>query len=80
MTKQNKGQHLVSVIIPAFKQEKTILQDLRRIMDVMNQLRYDYEIILVVAGLLDDTLRNAKKNHSKKLQQKKSNTFLQRYL
>lgn len=67
MTKQNKGQHLVSVIIPAFKQEKTILQDLRRIMDVMDQLRYDYEIILVVDGLLDDTLRNAKKIHSKKL-------------
>ncbi len=52
---------LISLIIPAYKQEKTIEQDLIRIKSVMDQLRYEYEIILVVDGQLDSTRKNAKK-------------------
>lgn len=61
---QTKSTRLVSVIIPAFKQEKTILQDLVRIEEVLRQIRYNYEIIVVVDGMLDKTLPKAKKLHS----------------
>ncbi len=53
--------HLISVIIPAYKQEKTIKDDLIRIKHVLDQLRYDYEIILVVDGNVDKTLQNVQK-------------------
>jgi len=56
-----KKVHLISVIIPAYKQEKTIKNDLIRIKHVLDQLRYDYEIILVVDGNADKTLQNAQK-------------------
>lgn len=64
MITQPEGSHLVSLVIPAFKQEKTILKDLNRIEKVLKQLRYDYEIIVVVDGMLDKTFQNAKKIHS----------------
>ncbi len=67
MAKQNKRQHLVSVIIPAFKQEKTIREDILRIKNVMEELRYDYEIIVVVDGQADETFKNAKKASSNKV-------------
>jgi len=52
---------LVSIIIPAHKQEKTIYQDVSRIYDVMSQTRWDFEIILVTDGSPDKTLEEAKK-------------------
>lgn len=66
MNTQN-NKNLVSLIIPAYKQEKTIQKDLIRISKVMDQIRYDYEIIVVVDGELDKTLQNAKKLKSQKL-------------
>ena len=67
MVKQSKRQHLISVIIPAFKQEKTIQEDVLRIKGIMGQLRYDYEIIIVVDGQVDETFKNAKKASSNKV-------------
>lgn len=62
MGQKKKGKNnLISVIIPAYKQEKTIKKDLLRIKKVLDQLRYNYEIIVVVDGFLDKTLENAKK-------------------
>lgn len=58
---------LVSLIIPAFKQEKTIEKDIVRIKKVMDQLRHDYEIIVVVDGRVDQTYENARKNKSPKI-------------
>ena len=52
---------LVSVIIPAYKQEKTIEKDLRGIYRTLAQTRWDFEIILVVDGLKDETFKNAQK-------------------
>lgn len=52
---------LVSVIVPAFRQEKTIYKDLQRIRLVLSKLRYKTELICVVDGLLDKTLDRAKK-------------------
>ncbi len=40
----------LSVIVPAYKQEKTIIDDLRRINRVLRQTDIDYEIICVVDG------------------------------
>ena len=51
----------VSIIIPAHKQEKTILKDVSRIYDVMSQTRWDFEIILVSDGSPDKTFEEAKK-------------------
>ena len=52
---------LVSIIIPAHNQEKTILKDVSRIYGVMSQTRWDFEIILVSDGSPDKTLKEAKK-------------------
>lgn len=55
------AKKLVSVIIPAYKQEKTIEKDLRNIYSVMSKTRWDFEIILVVDGFQDDTFKKAQK-------------------
>ncbi len=62
-----KKFNLLSIIVPAYKQENTIIQDIEKIVQVMNHLRYDYEIIVVVDGLIDDTFENAKKIKSPKV-------------
>jgi len=58
---------LLSVIVPAYKQEKTIVKDLKRIEEVLKQIRYDYEMICVVDGKIDRTYQNAKKIASSKI-------------
>lgn len=65
--KQKIKKNLVSIIIPAYKQDKTIEKDLIYIKDVMDQLRYDYEIIVVVDGVDDKTFEKAKQVKSKKI-------------
>ena len=52
---------LVSIIVPAYKQEKTIKKDIERICSVMNDTRFDYEVIVVVDGFLDNTFAEAEK-------------------
>lgn len=59
--------NLLSIIVPAYKQEKTIKKDIEKIENVMGQLRYDYEIIVVVDGFVDNTFKNAKKIKSPKV-------------
>jgi glycosyltransferase involved in cell wall biosynthesis len=51
---------LISVIVPAFRQEKTIKKDLRVIKKVLDKIRYRYELICVVDGKVDKTFDNAK--------------------
>jgi dolichol-phosphate mannosyltransferase len=61
---------LLSVIIPAYKQEKTIKKDLENIDNFLfNGLResYNYEIICVVDGQVDQTEREAKKINSRRV-------------
>lgn len=64
---KKKTKKLLSVIIPAYKQEKTITQDVRKIEEVLKKIRYDYEIICVVDGKVDKTFQNAKKLKSGKI-------------
>ena len=42
--------HFLSVIVPVYKQQKTITKDLHAILATLNQIRYDYELIAVVDG------------------------------
>jgi glycosyltransferase involved in cell wall biosynthesis len=63
--KPRRNKTIISVIIPAYKQEKSIAKDLRRIEKVLRQLRQSFEIIVVVDGFTDKTFDNAKKVKSK---------------
>ncbi len=51
---------LVSIVVPAYKKERTILKDIKNIYSVMNSTRYKFEIIVVVDGILDRTFDKAK--------------------
>ncbi len=58
---------LISIIVPAFRQERTIVRDLKRIKEVLGKLRYQTELICVVDGKIDKTFTNAQrfaKKHS----------------
>lgn len=52
---------LISIIVPAYNQENTIIQDLTRIKQVMDKLRYQTEMICVVDGKIGKTFENASK-------------------
>ncbi len=65
------GIKLISVIVPAFKQERTIIHDLKTIKDVLDKLRYPTELICVVDGRIDETFDRAKK-----FAEKNSNTHV----
>lgn len=54
----------LSVIVPAYYQSKTIVKDIKRIEKVLSQIRYTYEIIVVVDGYGDGTYRSAKQMKS----------------
>lgn len=55
------GIKLLSIIVPAYKQEKAIVRNIHILYDVLSKLTYKFELIVVVDGYLDDTLNNAKK-------------------
>lgn len=57
-TKQTS--HFLSLIIPAYKQEKTIVKNITHIKSVLDKIRYDYEIIVVIDGVNDDSLQRLK--------------------
>ncbi|MEN9389390.1 MAG: hypothetical protein RLY61_474 [Candidatus Parcubacteria bacterium] len=50
----------ISIVIPAYKQEKTIVQDMERVWNVLSGTRFDFELIVVVDGMLDNTFEVAK--------------------
>jgi len=61
------ASHKLTVIVPAHKQAKTIQRDITRIEKALSQIRYAYEIIVVVDGYGDGTYHNAKKIKSDKV-------------
>lgn len=63
---ENK-RNLVSLIIPAFRQEKTIEKNLLQVKKTLEKLSYNYELIVVVDGRVDKTFENAKKVKSSKI-------------
>jgi glycosyltransferase involved in cell wall biosynthesis len=56
-----KPETLLSVIIPAHKQARTITGDLKHIHQVLRQSPLPFEIIVVIDGSLDSTYKKAKK-------------------
>src|ERR1035437_8186465 len=52
---------LISIIVPAYKQEKTIVKDLEKINKVLVKLRYPTELICVVDGKVYETFNRAAK-------------------
>jgi glycosyltransferase involved in cell wall biosynthesis len=51
---------LISMIVPAYKQQKTIVTDIKVLSYALSSLPMNYEIIVVVDGFLDDTFKKAK--------------------
>lgn len=65
--KKIERKRRISIIIPAFMQEKTIESNLQYIKSLLDVMRYDYEIIVVVDGKHDRTFERAQKMQSAKL-------------
>lgn len=53
--------HFLSLIIPAYKQEKSIVKNVRQLIKELEPIRYEHEIIVVIDGMVDDTLSRLKK-------------------
>ena len=61
MRKAQKTNKFISIIVPAYKQEKTIRKNIYAIKKVMDTLPLKYEIIIAVDGFIDKTFETAKK-------------------
>lgn len=57
-----RSDHFLSLIIPAYKQEKTIVENVLYIKKVLDTIRYDHEIIVVIDGMIDQTFEKLKKS------------------
>jgi glycosyltransferase involved in cell wall biosynthesis len=65
---QNKKKMKISLIIPAYKQEKTIVKDIQKIVYVLSHLQtHTYEVIVVVDGEVDKTFLKAKQMVSRRI-------------
>ncbi len=57
----------LSIVIPAYNEEKNIYKTVDDILQAHDILDYEYEVIVVVDGSPDDTAREARKHKSKKV-------------
>jgi glycosyltransferase involved in cell wall biosynthesis len=53
-------KHFLTLIVPSYKQEKIIVANLKQLLEVLNHIRYDYEVIVVVDGAIDQTAAKIK--------------------
>jgi len=65
--KKLKDDFLLSVIIPVYKQEKTVKKDLLRIKKSLDEAGWNYEVVAVVDGKIDKSFQRAKKIVSSRL-------------
>jgi len=63
--KKIKKAHLLSIIIPVYKQEKTIIKDIKNVKRALDNIRYNYEIIIIIDGIVDSSLSKIKKANIK---------------
>lgn len=61
---KNKS-HFLSLIIPSYRQGPTIVENVRKIRNALNQIRYEYEIIVVIDGRIDNTLSQLRRANIK---------------
>lgn len=60
-TPSNSGYpHFLTLIIPAYRKEKIIVKNIQSIKKVLDKIRYDYEIIVVIDGKIDDSFEKLK--------------------
>jgi glycosyltransferase involved in cell wall biosynthesis len=60
-----KDVKLLSLVVPAYKQEKTIVEDIKNLQEALVKLPFKHEIIVVVDGDQDSTFNNAASIKSK---------------
>ncbi|MBI5122336.1 glycosyltransferase family 2 protein [Candidatus Roizmanbacteria bacterium] len=60
MFPQKQTSHFLSLIIPVYKQEKSIVKNIRQIKFVLDSIRYDHEIIVVFDGKIDQAYEKVK--------------------
>lgn len=53
-------RHFLSLIVPVYKQEHIIVKNILKIKSVIDKIRYPHEIIVVVDGVVDDSLKKIK--------------------
>ena len=59
--------HTISIILPAYKQERTIIKNISKLEVVLKSLGYKYEIIVVVDGKEDKTQEKVRSISSRKI-------------
>jgi glycosyltransferase involved in cell wall biosynthesis len=52
---------LLSLVVPAYKQEKTIVKDIKALTKALSSFAFKHEIIVVVDGFVDKTFQKANK-------------------
>lgn len=57
----------LSLVVPTYKQEKTIETDIRNLQSALASLPFSHEIIVVVDGMLDKTYARARRLRSKSI-------------
>lgn len=62
-----KHTRLLSIVVPSYKQERTIQKNLTTIITTLSKIGISYEIIVVVDGRVDKTFKNAMKVKNKNL-------------
>lgn len=67
MFPQKLSSHFLSLIIPVYKQEKTIVKDVKQIKQVLDLIRYDHEIIIVFDGASDQSYKKVKEANISKV-------------
>lgn len=55
---QQRRGNLLSVIVPTYGQDKTIFADIKNIQGVLEKIRFDYELIIVIDGEKDNKTKN----------------------
>ena len=61
------ADQLLSLVLPAYKQEKNILKDIKTIENALYALPLKYELIVVVDGFVDKTYQKANKKENEKV-------------
>lgn len=59
MKKKNLS-HFLSLVVPVYRQEKTVVKNILLIRQALDAIRYDYEVIVVVDGKIDNSFENIK--------------------
>ncbi|HUD45079.1 MAG TPA: glycosyltransferase [Patescibacteria group bacterium] len=63
----NNKQIFLSLVIPTYKQEKTIVKDLNNLIQVFSTLPIEFELIVVVDGFCDNTYEKVKAMKNSKI-------------